>query len=76
MFKESDNQPRRLKQGLAAFAFLMLAAFFGFWDFVWSGGWAAARGIAICVGLLFVALLVLERIVSPVLGGDVASGRQ
>lgn len=70
MFKETDSSSRRLKQGIAAFAVVMLAAFFGFWDFVWSGGWGAARGLATCVGLLFVALLILERVVSPALGDD------
>jgi hypothetical protein len=70
MFKDTDSAPRKLKQGLAAFAFVMLVAFFGFWDFAWSGGWGAARGLATCVGLLFVALLILERVVSPAFGGE------
>ncbi|MBY3432686.1 hypothetical protein HFN89_00665 [Rhizobium laguerreae] len=68
MFKESDSPSRRLKQGLAAFAVVLLAAFFCFWDFVWTGGWVGYRGLAGCVGLLFVALLILERVVYPALG--------
>ncbi|MCS4088667.1 hypothetical protein [Rhizobium sp. BK176] len=76
MFKDTDSSALRLKQGLAAFAFVMLAAFFGFWDFVCDEGWVAARGLATCVGLLFVALLILERVVSPSLGDGRRNDRQ
>jgi hypothetical protein len=76
MFKETDSSLRRLKQGLAAFAFVMVASFFGFWEFVWSGGWDAARGLASCVGMLLVALLILERVVSPALGENPPGGNQ